>query len=183
MAKAKNRDKRKKAQAKAVNVKREQEPQFYDGYMVIPLDPSLNDTQVRDRCQFFDEFRSKGVVNEVLGYPHRYKMTAHVFSRQYGKAVATVDQDCLNERKTIPEMAQIAFAAAREKENDIDMPKSYVVLRAQKLTDKERKAIDAERLIEAKKVPIMGLNYARAEQMIRKELRLMSTKNQGSQAA
>ena len=57
------------------------------------------------------------------------------------------------------------------------MPKSYVVLRAQKLTDKERKAIDAERLIEKKKVPIMGLNYARAQQMIRKELRLMSTKN------
>lgn len=167
MAKPKNRDKRKKTQAKAVNVKREQEPQFYDGYMVIPLDPSLSDTQVRDRCQFFGEFRGKGVINEVLSYPHRYKMTAHVYSRKYGKAVATVDQDCLNERKTIPEMAQIAFAAAREKENDLNMPKSYVVLRAQKLIAKERKAIDAERLIEKKKVPIMGLNYARAEQMIK----------------
>lgn len=172
MAKIKNRDKRKKVQAKAANIKREQEPQFYDGYMVIPLDPSLSDTQVRDRCQFFDEFRIKGVINEVLGYPHRYKMTAHVFSRQYGKAVATVDKDCLSERKTIPEMAQIAFAAAREKENDIDMPASYVVLRAQKLTHKERKAIDAERLIEKKKVPIMGLNYARAEQMIKMEMGL-----------
>lgn len=183
MAKAKNRDKRKKAQAKAINVKREQEPQFYDGYMVIPLDPSLSDMQVRNRCEFFDEFRNRSVVNEVLGYPHRYKMTAHVFSRQYGKAVATVDKDCLSERRTIPEMAQIAFAAAREKENDIDMPKSYVVLRAQKLTDRDRKAIDAERLIEKKKVPIMGLNYAKAEQMIKKELELLSKNNQRSQAA
>lgn len=172
MAKAKNRDKRKKAQAKAVNIKSEQEPRLYDGYMVIPLDSSLSDTQVRDRCQFFDEFRNKAVINEVLSYPHRYKMTAHVFSRQYGKAVATVDQDCLNERKTIPEMAQIAFAAAREKENDIDMQESYVVLRAQKLTDKERKAIAAERLIEKKKVPIMGLNYAKAEQMIKRSIGL-----------
>lgn len=182
MAKTKNRDKRKKAQAKAINIKREQEPQFYDGYMVIPLDPSLSDTQVRDRCQFFDEFRSKGVINEVLSYPHRYKMTAHVFSRQYGKAVATVDQDCLSERRTIPEMAQIAFSAAREKEIDINMPKSYVVLRAQKLTDKERKAIDAERLVKKKQVPLMGLNYAKAEQIIRKEMGLMSTKDKGSQA-
>lgn len=172
MAKAKNRDKRKKAQAKAVNIKSEQEPRFYDGYMVIPLDSSLNDKQMRDRCQFFDEFRNKGVINEVFSYPHRYKMTAHVFSRQYGKAVATVDKNCLSERKTIPEMAQIAFAAAREKENDIDMQESYVVLRAQKLTDKERKAIAAERLIEKKKVPIMGLNYAKAEQMIKRSIGL-----------
>ena len=183
MAKAKNRDKRKKAQEKKVNQARAKEPQFYDGYMVIPLDPSLSDTQTRDRCQFFDEFRDKGIINEVLSYPHRYKMTAHVFSRQYGKAVATVDKDCLSERRTIPEMAQIAFAAAREKENDIDMPKSYVVLRAQKLTDRDRKAIDAERLIEKKKVPIMGLNYAKAEQMIKKELELLSRNNQRSQAA
>ena len=172
MAKAKNRDKRKKAQAKAANIKSEQEPRFYDGYMVIPLDSSLNDKQMRDRCQFFDEFRNKGIINEVFSYPHRYKMTAHVFSRQYGKAVATVDKDCLSERKTIPEMAQIAFAAAREKENDIDMQESYVVLRAQKLTDKERKAIAAERLIEKKKVPIMGLNYAKAEQMIKRSIGL-----------
>ncbi len=183
MAKAKNRDKRKKAQAKAINIKREQEPQFYDGYMVIPLDPSFSDTEVRNRTQFFDEFRSKGVINEIFGYPHRYKMTAHVFSRQYGKAVATVDKNCLSERRTIPEMAQIAFAAAREKENDIDMPKSYVVLRAQKLTDKERKAIDAERLVEKKKVPLMGLNYAKAEQMIKKELELLLKNNQRSKAA
>ncbi len=183
MAKAKNRDKRKKEAQKKLNQAKAKEPQFYDGYMVIPLDPSLSDTQTRDRCQFFDEFRDKGVISEVLGYPHRYKMTAHVFSRQYGKAVATVDKDCLSERRTIPEMAQIAFAAAREKENDIDMPSSYVVLRAQKLTDKERKAIDAERLIEKKQVPLMVLNYAKAEQMIRKEMGLISTKDKGSQAA
>lgn len=172
MAKLKNRDKRKAVAQRKANQASAGKVIFYDGYMVIPLDPSLSDTQTRDRCQFFDEFRDKAVIKDVFGYPHRYKMTAHVFSRQYGKAVATVDQDCLNERKTIPEMAQIAFAAAREKENDIDMLESYVVLRAQKLTDKERKAIDADRLIEQKKVPIMGLNYARAEQMIKQELGL-----------
>ena len=115
MAKAKNRDKRKKAQAKAINVKREQEPQFYDGYMVIPLDPSLSDTQVRNRCEFFDEFRNRSVVNEVLGYPHRYKMTAHVFSRQYGKAVATVDKDCLSERRTIPESGANCICSSARK--------------------------------------------------------------------
>ena len=183
MAKAKNRDKRKKEAQKKLNQARAKEPQFYDGYMVIPLDPSLSDTQTRDRSKFFDEFREKGVINEIFSYPHRYKMTAHVFSRQYGKAVATVDQDCLSERRSIPEMAQIAFAAAREEENDIDMQKSYVVLRAQKLSSMDRKAVDAERLIEKKQVPLMGLNYAKAEQMIKSELRLMSTTKQGSQAA
>lgn len=172
MAKLKNRDKRKKAQAKAQNVRRENNPQFYDGYMVIPLDPSLTDTQVRDRCQFFDEFRADGVISEVLSYPHRYKMTAHVFSNKYGKAVATVDQDCLSERKTIPEMAQIAFAAACEAETDINTPESYVVLRAQKLTRQEKIAIDAARKLEKPVTPIMGINYAKAEKMIKKEFGL-----------
>lgn len=171
MSKLKNRTSRKKAELKKSN-QASAKQKFYDGYMVIPLDPSLCDTQVRDRCQFFDEFSDRAIVRDVLSYPHRYKMTAHVFSNKYGKAVATVDQNCINERRTIPEMAQIAFAAARDKESDIDMPKSYVVLRAQKLTDKERKAIDAERLLEKKRVPIMGLNYARAEQMIKQEVQL-----------
>ena len=172
MAKIKNRDKRRRTQTKAANVKRESSPQFYDGYMVIPLDPSLSDIQVQERCQFFGEFRADGVISEVLSYPHRYKMTAHVFSNKYGKAVATVDQDCLSERKTIPEMASIAFAAARETETDINMPKSYVVLRAQKLTKQEKMAIDAERKLEQKQVPIMGINYAKAEQMIKREMGL-----------
>ncbi len=108
MAKIKNRDKRKKAQVKIEN-KKAQENRWYDGYMLIPFDQSLDEFQIRNKCEFFGEMNNREVINEVFNMPHIYKTTAHVFDRGTGKAVATVNSTEISERKTVPEMAQLCI--------------------------------------------------------------------------
>ena len=130
MAKAKNRDKRKKAQAKAINVKREQEPQFYDGYLKIPLDNMLQADEVRNRSEFYGEWDRKRA--EILSTPRLFKVTAHIFNSKGDKAVATIDYQSAGTNYSIAEAATIAFDAARNGTADMNMRESYIVIRAQK---------------------------------------------------
>ena len=157
MAKIKNRDKRKKAAVKIKN-KKQQENRWYDGYMSIPFDQSLDEHQIRNKCEFFGEMREPVVMKEIFDLPHIYKTTAHVFDRGDGKAVATVNSIEVSERKTVPEMAQLAFDEAREGETKLNLKSSYAVLRARKLTERDKLAIKAERLLARKSSPFAVLN-------------------------
>ncbi|WP_201595402.1 hypothetical protein [Psychrobacter vallis] len=159
MAKIKNRSSRKKAQAKIDN-KKQQENRWYDGYMFIPFDQSLDEHQIRNKCEFFGEMDDSKVINEVFNLPHIYKTTAHVFDRGTGKAVATVNSTEISERKTVPEMAQLAFDEAREGETKLNLKSSYAILRARKLTERDKLAIKAERLLERKSSAFAVLNYS-----------------------
>ena len=67
MAKLKNRDKRKAVAQRKANQASAGKVIFYDGYMVIPLDPSLSDTQTRDRCQIIKKKKKKTVIKDVFG--------------------------------------------------------------------------------------------------------------------
>lgn len=159
MAKIKNRDKRKKAAVKIKN-KKQQENRWYDGYMSIPFDQSLDEHQIRNKCEFFGEMREPVVMKEIFDLPHIYKTTAHVFDRGDGKAVATVNSIEVSERKTVPEMAQLAFDEAREGETKLNLKSSYAILRARKLTERDKLAIKAERLLERKLSPFAVMNYS-----------------------
>ena len=159
MAKIKNRDKRKKAAVKIKN-KKQQENRWYDGYMSIPFDQSLDEHQIRNKCEFFGEMREPRVMKEIFDLPHIYKTTAHVFDRGDGKAVATVNSIEVSERKTVPEMAQLAFDEAREGETKLNLKSSYAILRARKLTERDKLAIKAERLLERKLSPFAVMNYS-----------------------
>lgn len=158
MAKHKNRDKRKKAQAKIEN-KKAQDNRWYDGFMRVPLDQSLDENQIKNRCEFYGELADAGIRKEVLNLPHIYKSTAHVFDKESNKAVATVHSLSVSERKTIPEMSSMAFDAAREGESKLDLTSSYIVVRARKLTERDKLAIKAERLLERKQTPFAVMNY------------------------
>lgn len=158
MAKAKNRDKRKKALAKSEN-KKAQDNRWYDGYMSIPFDQSLDEHQMKNKCEFFGEMQNPEVIQEIFNLPHIFKATAHVFDRGTGKAVATASIDEVSKRKTIPEIAQIAFDEAREGETKLNLKTSYAILRARKLTERDKLAIKAEMLLERKQQPFAVLNY------------------------
>lgn len=158
MAKLKNRATRKKAQVKIEN-KKQQENRWYDGFMRVPLDQSLDENQIKNRCEFYGELADASVRNEVLNLPHIYKSTAHVFDNDSNKAVATVNALSVSERKTIPEMSSMAFDAAREGESKLDLTSSYIVVRARKLTERDKLAIKAERLLERKQTPFAVMNY------------------------
>lgn len=158
MAKLKNRAKRKKVQAKVDN-KKVQENRWYDGYMMIPFDQSLDEFQIRNKCEFFGEMNNKEIINEIFNMPHIYKTTAHVFDRGSGKAVATVNGLEISERMSVPQMAQIAFDEAREGETKLNLKTSYAILRARKLTERDKMAIRAEKLLEKKAAPFAVLNY------------------------
>ena len=160
MSKIKNRDKRKKAQIKIDNKKQQEKGRWYDGYLKIPFDQSLDEHQIRNKCEFFGEMREPGVMKEIFNLPHIYKTTAHVFDRGTGKAVATVDGIEISERKTVPEMAQLAFDEAREGETKLNLKSSYAILRARKLTERDKLAIRAERLLDRKSSPFAVLNYS-----------------------
>lgn len=158
MAKLKNRATRKKAQVKIEN-KKAQENRWYDGYMSIPFDQSLDEHQIKNKCEFFGEMNDRQVIHEIFNMPHIYKTTAHVFDRGTGKAVATVNSTEVSERMTVPQMAQLAFDEAREGETKLNLKSSYAILRARKLTERDKLAIKAERLLERKQTPFAVMNY------------------------
>lgn len=130
MAKAKNRNKRKKATQKKLNQSRAKEPQYYEGYLKIPLDNMLEADEVRKRSEFYGDWEQKSP--EILGEPRLFKVTAHIYNSKGDKAVATIDYQSAGTNYSIAEAATIAFDAARNGTADMNMRESYIVVRAQK---------------------------------------------------
>lgn len=159
MAKAKNRDKRKKAAVKKANQVKASKPEMYEGYMKIPLDTSLTGDQVRNRTEYFDEWVSPKVRKEILESPRKFVVTGHVCMADGEMYCATIDYQGYGDRRTIPDAANMAFDAARNGSGAVIMSKSYVVVRAQKDMSKFPKEIDIEAIKaeQQKKAPVMGL--------------------------
>lgn len=159
MAKAKNRDKRKKAAVKKANQVKAGKPEMYEGYMKIPLDTSLTGDQVRNRTEYFDEWVSPKVRKEILESPRKFVVTGHVCMADGEMYCATIDYQGYGDRRTIPDAANMAFDAARNGSGAVIMSKSYVVVRAQKDMSKFPKEIDIEAIKaeQQKKAPVMGL--------------------------
>lgn len=159
MAKAKNRDKRKKAAVKKANQVKAGNPEMYEGYMKIPLDTSLTGDQVRNRTEYFDEWISPKVRKEILESPRKFVVTGHVCMADGEMYCATIDYQGYGDRRTIPDAANMAFDAARNGSGAVIMSKSYVVVRAQKDMSKFPKEIDIEAIKaeQQKKAPVMGL--------------------------
>ena len=130
MAKAKNRASRKKAQEKKVNQVKAGKPDYFDGYLKIPLDNMLEADEVRNRSEFYGEWDRKRA--EILSEPRLFKVTAHIFNSKGDKAVATIDYQSAGTNYSIAEAATIAFDAARNGTADMNMRESYIVIRAQK---------------------------------------------------
>ena len=159
MAKAKNRDKRKKAAVKKANQVKAGKPEMYEGYMKIPLDTSLTGDQVRYRTEYFDEWLSPKVRKEILESPRKFVVTGHVCMADGEMYCATIDYQGYGDRRTIPDAANMAFDAARNGSGAVIMSKSYVVVRAQKDMSKFPKEIDIDAIKaeQQKKAPVMGL--------------------------
>lgn len=159
MAKAKNRDKRKKAAVKKANQVKAGKPEMYEGYMKIPLDTSLTGDQVRNRTEYFDEWISPKVRKEILESPRKFVVTGHVCMADGEMYCATIDYQGYGDRRTIPDAANMAFDAARNGSGAVIMSKSYVVVRAQKDMSKFPKEIDIDAIKaeQQKKAPVMGL--------------------------
>lgn len=155
MSKIKNRDKRKKAQARKLNQKRASQPVYYDGYMQIPLDPNLSGEDLKRRTIYegldWSDYKTRV---EILSSPRLFKVTTHVVNNKGETAVATIDYQGRGDKATLAEASSMAFRAAREDCAAINMSKSSVVIRAQKDLSKAPKEIDVDLL--ASKKPIMG---------------------------
>lgn len=130
MAKTKNRDKRKKAAQRKANQAKAKEPQYYEGYLKIPLDNMLDGDEVRKRSEFYGDWEQKSP--EILGQPRLFKVTAHIYNSKGAKAVATIDYQSAGTNYSIAEAATIAFDAARNGTADMNMRESYIVIRAQR---------------------------------------------------
>ena len=158
MAKAKNRDKRKKAQEKKANQSKAGKSEMYEGYMKIPLDTSLTGDQVRYRTEYFDEWLNPKVRTEILESPRKFIVTGHVHidGKMY---CATIDYQGYGDRRTIPDAANMAVDAARNGSGLMNMGETYIIVRAQKDMTKFPKEIDVEALKakQQKKVPVMGV--------------------------
>lgn len=136
MAKLKNRDKRKKAQAKKANQEKarlqEQEkifPLVFEGYMMIPLDTSLDPEIIRERTTYVGQWVIER--HRIMSRERRYRVTAHLFRHGViGKAIATTYLDEKVDEASVLPSTQKAFNEAREDFNDIDMSQVYICVRA-----------------------------------------------------
>lgn len=128
----KNRDKRKKLAAKKKNQATEKTKhiKFFDGYMKVPFDQSLSQAGIRLNSEKTGDWARRSPF--ILGESRIYKITAHVFNNDGMKAVSTVDYETDSISRSIAEAASIAFDDAREGSGNIDMSRSYIVIRARK---------------------------------------------------
>ena len=65
MAKLKNRTSRKKAAQRKANQASAGKPEFYEGYLRIPLDNILEADEVRNRSEFYGEWDAKRALCEL----------------------------------------------------------------------------------------------------------------------
>ena len=159
MAKAKNRDKRKKAQEKKANQVKAGKAEMYEGFMRIPLNNSFTPNEVRIRTEYEGEWINRKIRATIMNEPRMFVVTAHVFMTDGNRYCATIDYQSYGGRETIPDAANMAVDAARNGSGLMDMSKTYIIVRAQKDMTKFPKEIDVEALQAAQqeKAPIMGL--------------------------
>ena len=147
MAKIKNRDQRKRKSVRKANQKLASQPIYYDGYMQIPLDPSLSNEELKRSVIYQGkDWSNYDKRCEILNEPRIFKTTAHVYNLNGDVAVATVDYQETGSRKTLAEVSMLAFRAARDGCGAIDMKRSTIVIRAQKDETKAPKKIDTDTL-------------------------------------
>ena len=159
MAKAKNRDKRKKAQTKKINQAKASKPEMYEGFMRIPLNNSFTPDEVRIRTEYEGEWLNRKLRAKIMNEPRMFVVTAHVFMTDGKRYCATIEYQSYGGRETIPDAANMAVDAARNGSGLMDMSKTYIIVRAQKDMTKFPKEIDVEALQaeQQKKAPVMGL--------------------------
>ena len=159
MAKTKNRDKRKKAQAKKVNQVKASKPELYEGFMRIPLNNSFTPDEVRIHTEYEGEWLNRKLRAKIMNEPRMFVVTAHVFMTDGKRYCATIEYQSYGGRETIPDAANMAVDAARNGSGLMDMSKTYIIVRAQKDMTKFPKEIDVEALQaeQQKKLPVMGL--------------------------
>lgn len=159
MAKAKNRDKRKKAQTKKINQAKASKPEMYEGFMRIPLNNSFTSDEVRIRTEYEGDWLDRKLRATIMNEPRMFVVTAHVFMIDGKRYCATIEYQSYGGRETIPDAANMAVDAARNGSGLMDMSKTYIIVRAQKDMTKFPKEIDVEALQaeQQKKLPVMGL--------------------------
>ena len=159
MAKAKNRDKRKKAQTKKINQAKASKPEMYEGFMRIPLNNSFTPDEVRIRTEYEGEWLNRKLRAKIMNEPRMFVVTAHVFMTDGKRYCATIEYQSYGGRETIPDAANMAVDAARNGSGLMDMSKTYIIVRAQKDMTKFPKEIDVEALQaeQQKKAPVIGL--------------------------
>ncbi|PLT21113.1 hypothetical protein [Psychrobacter sp. MES7-P7E] len=159
MAKAKNRDKRKKAAVKKANQVKAGKPEMYEGFMRIPLNNSFTSDEVRIHTEYEGDWLDRKLRATIMNEPRMFVVTAHVFMIDGKRYCATIEYQSYGGRETIPDAANMAVDAARNGSGLMDMSKTYIIVRAQKDMTKFPKEIDVEELQakQHKKAPIMGL--------------------------
>lgn len=100
----------------------------FTGYMKIPLDPRLSESDVIKRSELVGDWKTKS--KQILKKPRLFTVTAHLFNTNNEKAVATVNYRSHGGNKTIAEAATVAFDAARNGTANINMGQSYIILKA-----------------------------------------------------
>lgn len=136
MAKLKNRAKRKKVQIRKRNqqdaIRQKEEgiyPLVFDGYMMVPLDTSLEPERIRELSTYTEDWAV--MRRRIFSSARRYRVTAHLFrDGVLGKAVATSYIKHKVEEHEIIGAAQESFEEARDEFEDIDMKQVYLCIRA-----------------------------------------------------
>lgn len=129
MAKAKNRDKRKKIAQKKLNQSRAKEPPlFFDGRMQIPLDQTLLYTEVQERSNYTGDWSDKR--GRILGKSRYFRVTQHIFDHDGREGVATSWFWNRSGKEGIAHAAQEVFDDLRGKRTDIDFAQSYINVKA-----------------------------------------------------
>ena len=100
----------------------------FTGYMKIPLDPRLSESEVIKRSELVGDWKTKS--KQILKKPRLFTVTAHIFNTSNEKAVTTVNYRSRGGNKTIAEAAIMAFDAARNGTANINMSQSYIILKA-----------------------------------------------------
>lgn len=159
MAKAKNRDKRKKAQEKKANQVKAGKAEMYEGFMRIPLSNSFTSEEIRIHTEYEGDWINRKVRATIMNEPRMFVVTAHVFMTDGERYCATIEYQSYGGRETIPDAANMAVDAARNGSGLMNMSETYIIVRAQKDMTKFPKEIDVEALKakQQKKVPVMGL--------------------------
>ena len=100
----------------------------FTGYMKIPLDPRLSESDIIKRSELVGDWKTKS--KQILKKPRLFTVTAHIRNTNGDKAVTTVNYRGKGGSKTIAEAAIMAFDAARNGTANIDMSNSHIILRA-----------------------------------------------------
>lgn len=100
----------------------------FTGYMKIPLDQSLTGDEIIRRSELVGDWKTKS--KQILKKPRLFTVTAHLFNTNNEKAVTTVNYRSRGGNKTIAEAVIMAFEAERNGTANINMGRSYIILKA-----------------------------------------------------